>query len=123
MLYIQEISPNYRGVFCSQLIKNGDLIETCPVIVIPKTQVSRVDKTVLYDYYFIWGEQSNEAALALGYGSLYNHSTNANAVYVVNFIDREIYFLAVKDIDANTEITVNYNGTPDDTAKVWFEKD
>ena len=61
-----------------------------------------------------------EAALALGYGSLYNHSYRPNARYV-DLGDRTKLFTAIWDIAAGEEITVNYNGEPGDETPVGFE--
>jgi hypothetical protein len=45
-----------RGVFAQRAIRAGELIERAPVLVIPRTDLAHVDRTVLYDYYFGWGE-------------------------------------------------------------------
>ena len=59
-------------------------------------------------------------ALALGYGSLYNHSFRPNARYDdVGPQTKE--FTAMRDIAPGEEITVNYNGEPTSRAAVWFE--
>jgi len=59
-------------------------------------------------------------AIALGYGSLYNHSYTPNAHYR-DIGRRSKEFLAVRDIAAGEEITVNYNGDPQDRTAVDFE--
>ena len=38
----------------------------------PAAERPLLDETNLYNYYFTWQDQA--AAIALGYGSLYNHS-------------------------------------------------
>ena len=58
-------------------------IELCPVVVIPPHEIETIDKTVIYNYYFLW--QNNQAAIALGYGSLYNHSYDPNAEYIMDY--------------------------------------
>ena len=58
-------------------------------------------------------------ALALGYGSLYNHSYRPNARYE-DVGPRTKSFLAIRDIGGE-EITVNYNGKPRSRTAVWFD--
>ena len=93
-----------RGVFTSEFI---------PAI---------IHQTDLHDYYFLWGEDEKQCAIALGFGSLYNHAYDANAEYILDLDDNTIDFYSVKDIEPGTEITVNYNGWPDDPAPVWFDQ-
>jgi SET domain-containing protein len=106
-----------RGVFAQTRLLAGTLIERAPVIVVPAGQWEYMDKTVLFDYYFAWGEHS---AIALGYGSLYNHSYAPNAGYVKKLQEQVIEFFALRDIEAGEEILVNYNGDPADDSPLWF---
>ena len=69
-------------------------------------------------YVFEWGE--GKVALALGFGSLYNHSYRPNARY--NDVGPQTKaFQALRDIAPGEEITVNYNGEPARRRKVWFD--
>ena len=121
-LYIQNIEKKGRGVFCNEDIAAGEVIEFCPVIVLPADQQSHLDQTVLYDYYFLWGEDQIDMALALGFGSLYNHDYQPNAYYETYFEDRMIVIKALSHIPAHTEICISYNQDPENKRKVWFEK-
>ena len=58
--------------------------------------------------------------MALGYGSLYNHSYQPNARYDDGRGQTKI-FMAIRDIALGEEIVVNYNGEPDDKTPVWFK--
>ncbi len=107
-----------RGIFAVRNIKKGELIEEAPVIVIPKTEWKLMKKNVLSNYVFRWGE---DKALALGYGSLYNHSYSPNTRYLTNIENQSIDYYAREDIQVGVEITVNYNGDPDDQSLLWFE--
>lgn len=120
-LYIKEIPEKGRGVFSSEPIKAGALIEICPVIVCPPEDRKWIDQTFLYNYYFLWEDDLKSTAIALGFGSLYNHSYTPNAKYATYYEDQEIVFTALTDIPADTEITVNYNHDPEDQTKVWFD--
>jgi SET domain-containing protein len=119
MIYVQKYADKGRGVFTDSPISKDTLIERCPVIEIPALQSGHIDVTVLYDYYFGWGQDNQEIAIALGYGSLYNHSFSPNAVYVKNLSDQTIDYVALRDIEPGEEILVNYNGDPDNHSPLW----
>ena len=122
-LYIAQSTLGGRGVFTGAPIKEGDLIEVCPVIVMKEGEMAILDTTTLYDYYFLWGDEQKQSALALGFGSLYNHFAPSNADYFMEFNEQTIEIFAVRDIEAGEEITINYNGDPDDAAPTWFMTD
>ncbi|HEX8203993.1 MAG TPA: SET domain-containing protein [Isosphaeraceae bacterium] len=113
---VKRIQGKGRGVFARRLIRKGAIIERVPVIVLPAEEV--VGGTTLANYSFQWGR--GQAALALGYGSLYNHSYRPNARYWdVGPQTKE--FTALRDIVPGEEITVNYHGKPRSRSAVWFE--
>ena len=120
-LYIKIIEGKGRGVFSNIDIKKGDVIEFCPVLVIPPSEEKAMKKSVLYDYYFLWGEDQKTMALALGFGSLYNHDYSPNAVYETFFEDQILKIIAMRNIKAHEEITISYNQDPDNKKTVWFE--
>ena len=120
-LEVREAGPRGRGVFALAAIPAGTLIESADVIPIPRAEMDAIEACILADYYFRWGDDGRDGAIALGYGSLYNHSYTPNARYVKHFDRRSIDFIALKDIAAGEEIRTNYNGVPDDRKKVWFE--
>ncbi|MDB5314022.1 MAG: hypothetical protein JWO38_8224 [Gemmataceae bacterium] len=62
-----------RGVFAGRAFRPPDVIEVCPVIRLPGvTDEKRLGD--LRHYVFKWGKAGDGLAIALGYGSLYNHS-------------------------------------------------
>ena len=107
-----------RGVFATRDISQGELIEAAPVIVIPRADSARVCLTCLDDYVFKWG--GGCVAVALGCGSLYNHSFEPNACYWQDTPGRALEFVALRAIAAGDEITINYNGNPGDRRALWF---
>ena len=110
-----------RGVFALVAMEAGTLIETCPVIEIAEEQVAALIQTNLSEYYFAWGGTGDSAAIALGFGSLYNHSAKPNAIYVKKPSQRVIEFISIVAIAAESEILVNYHGGYGDASPVWFE--
>ena|SRR3989338_6031497 len=106
-----------RGCFARSLIKKGEVIEECPVLVLPRKDYVTAKKMSLRDYYFLWRKVT--CVICLGFGSLYNHSYEPNATYKKNIKQQTIKFVAIKDIMKGEEITVNYNyGNPDDKRTV-----
>jgi len=123
-LYIMETEEKGRGVFTSIPISKGDVIESAPVVVIDDADRRNVHKTSLHDYYFLWEEtpETNgyEAAIALGYGSLYNHSNEPNAEFVPVFEERVIEFIAIRDIEPGEEILIKYDEGDHTEFELWF---
>lgn len=122
-LYIAKTRKKGRGVYCLEDILKDSLIEICPVLVIPAKEVDIIHHTELHDYYFIWGDHDDQAAIALGYGSLYNHSYRPNADYIYDLDHDAIEIHAIRNIPAGREITINYNGDPGCRDALWFDKE
>jgi SET domain-containing protein len=59
--------------------------------------------------------------MVLGNGSLYNHSFKPNAQYIRKYEDKLMEYVALQDIEVGEEITINYNGIPDNYDEVWFD--
>ncbi len=119
-IFVDQSPLGGRGVFAAEPIKAGEMIEICPVLVMNNGDLALLDKTFLYDYYFLWGESGEDCAVALGFGSLYNHFCPSNADYDMDFDNKNIEFIAVKDIEMGDEITINYHGDPLDPSPTWF---
>ncbi len=111
-----------RGMLATGNIIEGELIERCPVIFLTEKDYPLAKQTTLLNYYFL-NEKEDRAAIALGYGSLYNHSFEPNATYKKSLEDGFIDFVAIKSIGVGNEITVNYNyGNPEDKKKLWISE-
>lgn len=108
------------GVFAAEPIKKGEIIEVCPLILVPMKDFEQVKKTKLYYYFFEYTK--TYFAIALGYCSLYNHSYSPNAKYLYNYRKKTITIVALKNIDLNEEIFFNYNYFPNDKTPLgdWF---
>jgi hypothetical protein len=109
-----------RGMFAGRPFFKGELIERAPVVVIDEKKWPNAAKTILSDYAFDWGEKDEHAAIALGYISIYNHSYSPNAQLEQMLDELMMEIIAIKDIDAGEEITINYNGDPDNQDSLWF---
>ena len=84
-LYFGPSPLGGRGVFTARDITPGALIEICPVLVLPAEELAVIHGTRLHDYYFLWGEDQQQCAIALGFGSLYNHASDPNAETVIDY--------------------------------------
>lgn len=125
-IYVAPSPLGGRGVFTAKKIYSGDIIEVCPVIVMKEGEIALLDQTTLYDYYFLWEDEENNlktCAIALGLGSMYNHTAPSNADYQMDVVHHTIDIIAIKDIEAGEEITINYNGDPNDDTPTWFMTD
>ena len=116
---LKRVKGKGRGVFARRPIAAGEVIERAPILVLPRDlHGTEDDPSALHDYCFEWGDGT--VALALGFGSLYNHSYTPNARYDDEGFRTKV-FTALRDIARGEEITVNYNGDPGDRSPVWFE--
>lgn len=102
-----------KGIIALKRFTEGQIIEQTPVIVLPDPQWKVLEKTKLKDYYIYWDE--NNSAVPLGVSVFYNHSENANALFIRHTVEGILDIIAMRDIEANEEITVTYHCPP------WFE--
>lgn len=99
-----------RCLIAAKDIKKGQVIERCPVLLVDIKHERHLEATSLKNYYFEWNKKFN--AVALGYGSLYNHSYTPNARYTFDYIRKLLLFTAIKNIKKGEEIFINYNYFP-----------
>lgn len=120
-LYFAASDIAGRGIYTAEPIEKDTLIEICPMLVLPEKDFDAIHGSALHDYYFLWGEETNQCAIALGFGSLYNHSYEPNARYLIDYDEETIEIYTRRLINAGEEITVNYNGDPKEQTPVWFD--
>lgn len=109
-----------RGVFTSEPIEKGTIVEIAPVIVLSGEERKLLDQTLLHDYIFEWGEDKSECCMALGYVPLYNHAYHSNCEYEMDYPHQQIRIQAVRRIEAGEQLFINYNGDWDDARPLWF---
>lgn len=98
-----------RGVFAKVNIKKGEIIETCPVIEVPKKDTSLLVESALTSYFYFLGKKKEKTFLVLGFGSIYNHSESPNAIYKESLKGKTVNFIASRNIKRGEEILVNYD--------------
>lgn len=114
-------------MFAVRDIPAGTVIERAPVILIPRAQVFGdtpvAQRAARISWYvFDWGGNTKRdyVALALGYGSIYNHSLTPNARSQPEPPD-VLGFCAIRDIASGEEITINYNDGCADLRALGFD--
>jgi len=100
-----------RGIFATQPIHVGELLEESPVIVVCRAELAPLDSTVLAHYYYAWGDDFRDGAIALGLGSLFNHDDKPNTRFERDQKSAILRFYAQRDIQVDEEITINYRTT------------
>ncbi len=121
LIKVRRTKNKGRGVFALKDFEIGEIVEKCPIINITPKERKRCEKTVLNNYIYPW-RSTRSGSIVLGYGSIYNHSFNPNADWKQNFKEEKMTYRALKEIKMGEEITVNYNGEPDDNTPIdWFE--
>lgn len=120
-LEIRQIPGKGRAVFAKRRFEKGECIERVTVLLLSPEEEPTDPTSVLYHYVFGWGPDYKYSALALGCGSLYNHSYWPNAYYLRDEPALCIDFIACEEIEEGQEITINYTGHPHCKDPVWFE--
>ncbi len=114
-------SPNRgKGVFTTKNIAIDTVIEISPVIVLKPKERQILEATKLFYYVFEWGKSKRQAAMALGYISMYNHSYDANCEYEMDYEAETISIKTVKNIKKGEELYINYNAVANDETPMWF---
>lgn len=122
-IYIKKsgIKNAGRGVYARRDIKKGEIIEVCPIIEVPKYDMANLRESILVTYFFYFGKTKEKLLIALGFGSIYNHSYKPNAAYKIMSTKKLIEFTALRNIYENEEITTNYNKIGKNKNPLWFE--
>ena len=107
-IYVDKSPILGWGVFASQDIETGEIIEEVPVLELPinKGEVT----SLLIDYRFNWpqGVEWDKQVVGLGFASLYNHSNDANAYWVSDLEKNTFKFISNKKISSGDEIFIWY---------------
>lgn len=97
-----------RGVFAGRPYCSGETIEVSPIIRFERSDPGISDARAMLPHYVFTYAEGYEG-LALGFGSLYNHAYEPNAVYEKRHDMQAVVFIARYHIDQDEEITISYN--------------
>ena len=109
---ISEIEGKGLGVIATDKIKAGEIIETCPLIILGEQDSQFIgEKSDTLRHYHLYQQKFNRNCIMLGYASLYNHSfePNSDIEYENDHKAKILIFRAIKDIGVGEEITWDYN--------------
>jgi uncharacterized protein len=121
LVVVGNTNSRGRGMFAVGPIPADTILEMAPVIVMSADERQHLDKTLLHDYIFEWGDDRSRCCMALGYVPLYNHSYSSNCEYEMEFQKMTITVKTVRDIEKGEELFINYNGDWDNNNPIWFE--
>jgi uncharacterized protein len=96
-----------RKVVSDRAFESDEIVHVAQVITVPENEI--VGALKAYD--FEWSD--GVAAIALGLGSLFNHSANPNMSITKRLAQREIEFRAKRHISAWEELTFDYGYEPE----------
>ena len=126
-VYVKDTgTPKGRGVFASKAFGDGEVVEVCPVVLfaLGAAPLPEEIKRLMFNWGYLVGRLGLHA-FALGYGSLYNHNNPANMRYEADASTQVLRFVAVRHVDADEELTINYNahgGGAKWNDDAWFER-
>lgn len=92
-----------RGVFAKKNFFKGDVIEYGPGL---KGTSEQVVCGLYEDYVYRCKDDVPNCMLALGYGSIYNHSSNSNVSFKTD--GQSFYVVANRDIEKDEELFTTY---------------
>jgi SET domain-containing protein len=113
-LYAAPSPRHGRGVFAARHFRKGQILERCPVLTVTARDRSVLERTVVGSYLY---ERDGGAAIALGLGSLLNHSSDPNAACELLDGEDVAVFRALRAIQPGEEVTILYC----DEADLWFD--
>jgi len=117
-LVVKQTQSRGLGVFATERIDKGDLIECCRVIVVPRAEIMIGNASSVLRHYVV--DWDGKLAIPTGYGCYYNHSYQPNAIHHKHLDLNEIHFHALENILPFEEITFNYGGFPTYNEPLWF---
>lgn len=105
-IFVDDSPVHGRGIFASERIKKGEILEECHYIKLPD-DISYPQ--ILNDHFFSWPKGGPGLVICLGFGSIFNHSDDShNADWETDTSKNKIIFFATRNIDIGEEIFTNY---------------
>ena len=98
-LIVKKSSTHGYGVFAGKNLRKGEKIEECYML------ISKGGDKKLEDFYF---DAKGKYAIFTGFGSIYNHSDDPNADYIISMTNRIATLVADKPIRKGEEILISY---------------
>lgn len=118
-LEIRSTASAGRGIFASKPILRDTVIEISPVLLFGAAEYqAHGQHTLLDSYTFVWEKrlEGSTMALALGLGSLFNHTAHANVSYELDRTAQCIRYRTVRDVVPGEELCISYGA-----GRMWWE--
>jgi hypothetical protein len=114
-LFVVRDGPKGRGLFASCAIGPQTLIHVAPCILVSQEEYDNHMRYTIFEHY-LFNAPSGNKLLALGYGSLFNHSSSRpNVDYRVSNNESIRFHSGHQPILQGEELCISYG------SKLWFE--
>lgn len=110
-IQVRHISSEIgRGVFSIRAFFKDEVIEISPVFVLDEkySDLPKAFKDRVFNWGYLTGKKSSRA-IALGYGSMYNHSDTPNLRYEADYENKTLKFITTRAIDPGEHLTIHYD--------------
>ncbi|TYL69805.1 SET domain-containing protein-lysine N-methyltransferase [Bradyrhizobium cytisi] len=119
-VYVKTAPRKGRGVFANIPFKSGDVIERAPTWGFDHAQAQLLNRTGLFEYYFVRPDRDIKCDPLTGYVvfgliSIVNHSSSPNAQILWTDTASGVWasIVAIDDIEVDDEITHRYANVSD----------
>jgi hypothetical protein len=103
-----------RGIFATDDIKKGEIVESCPLVIMGIRMNYHIDP-VMWSHMYTntcpcdeCKKHGGQFLMVLGYAQLYNHQDDNNASIKFDMDEQFADIVAMKDISKGSEIFINY---------------
>ncbi|KAI7819258.1 hypothetical protein BC939DRAFT_460702 [Gamsiella multidivaricata] len=111
-LCIQDCGAKGRGVVTRKFIPARTVVDISPVLLFPSEEYHTHGQHTQLDHYtYRW---QGGMALALGLGSMFNHSNNPNVGFQRDFENKLIRYTTLREIHPEEELCISYG------PNLWF---
>jgi SET domain-containing protein len=105
-LYQKKLKGKGWGAFCTRAIRKGTIFNITSLLPLTANEAKLMSGSSLEPYWYAFGARGR--AIALGLGSIMNHSNKPNCSYYFSKARRTLSFYALRSIPANEELTHDY---------------
>ncbi len=105
-IYVKRIRGKGWGAFCAKKIPRNADFNVTPLLVLTTREAKLMADSSLEPYWYAFGSRGR--ALALGLGSIMNHSSTPNCSFHFSKTRRTLTFFSLKTIPAHSELLHDY---------------
>ena len=126
-IQVQYVSSEVgRGVFSIRAFFKNEVVKVSPIFELDEkySKLPQAFKDRVFNWGHLTGTESSRA-IALGYGSIYNHSDTPNLRYEADYDSKILKFITMRAIDPGEHLTIHYDHADGKHKKIendWFEK-